>query len=130
MKISKTAAATARRIFGLCQTNGRTDEAKLRDAARRIAERKPRDFAAVLAGLLKLARLDAARREVTVESATELDAAARSRIEAGLARSHGAGLRFAYRTQPDLIGGLRVRIGDDVLDGSVRGRIDRLASSF
>ena len=30
MKISKVAATTARRLFGLCQTGGRLDDAKLR----------------------------------------------------------------------------------------------------
>ena len=36
MKISKSAAATARRLFGLCQTGGRLDESKLRAAVSRL----------------------------------------------------------------------------------------------
>jgi hypothetical protein len=73
MKISKTAAATARRLFGLCQTNGRFDEAKLRNVVTKLIEAKPRDFQAILAAIQRLTRLEMERRQVTVESAVELD---------------------------------------------------------
>ncbi|MFZ9938234.1 MAG: F0F1 ATP synthase subunit delta, partial [Luteolibacter sp.] len=65
-----------------------------------------------------------------VESAIELDAPTRQRVAAGLAAQYGADLRIEYRINPDLIGGLRMRVGNDVLDGSVKGRIDRLSAAF
>jgi F-type H+-transporting ATPase subunit delta len=43
-----------------------------------------------------------------------------------LAVRYGAELVTEFRVNPDLIGGLRVKIGDDVWDGSVRGRLNRL----
>ncbi|MDP0499165.1 MAG: F0F1 ATP synthase subunit delta [Verrucomicrobiales bacterium] len=130
MKISKSAAATARRLFGLCQTAGRLDEANLRMVFTRIAEEKPRDYRAILSALHNLTRLEINRRKVTVESAVELDEPTRGRIAAGLAKQYGPDLDFHYLTTPDLIGGLRIRVGDDVLDGSVKGRLDRLATAF
>lgn len=130
MKISKTAAATARRLFGLCQTGGRLDDAKLRSAVSRLVETKPREYAAVLAALQRLTRLELERRKVTVESAVELDAATRQRVVSGLARQYGPDLVADYLVNPSLIGGLRIRVGNDVFDGSVRGRLDRLASTF
>jgi F-type H+-transporting ATPase subunit delta len=48
----------------------------------------------------------------------------------GLARQYGAELAVDYRKNPSLIGGLRIRVGDDVLDASVKGRLDRLAAAF
>ena len=130
MKISKVAAATARRLFGLCQTGGRLDETKLRTVIARLAESKPRDYRAVLAALHRLTRLDLNRRRVTVESAVELDDAMRQRILTDLSAKYGSGLTAQYVITPELIGGLRIRVGDDVLDGSVKGRIDRLAAAF
>jgi F-type H+-transporting ATPase subunit delta len=130
MKISKTAAATARRLFGLCHTGGRFDEAKLRQAVARLTESRPRDCAAILGALHKLVRLDQQRRKVTVESATDLDLSMRQRVVDGLARQYGAELAVDYRKNPSLIGGLRIRVGDDVLDASVKGRLDRLAAAF
>jgi F-type H+-transporting ATPase subunit delta len=130
MKVSKVAAATARRLFGLCQTAGRLDETKLRTVVARLIESKPRDYRAVLVALQRLTRLDADRRRVTVESAVALDDASRQRVVDGLAKAHGPNLTISYNVNPELIGGLRIRVGNDVLDGSVQGRITRLANAF
>jgi len=130
MKVSKTAATTARRLFGLCLTGGRLNETRLRDVVTRLAQDKPRDYRAILSALQRLARLEIERRKVVVESAIELDAPTCQRVAAGLAAQYGADLRIEYRINPDLIGGLRMRVGNDVLDGSVKGRIDRLSAAF
>lgn len=130
MKISKTAAVNARRLFGLCQSGGRLDDAKLRLVVARLIESQPRDYRAVLAALQRLTRLELERRQVTVESAVELDAATRQRVLASLEKSYGADLIAQYQITPALLGGLRIRVGNDVFDGSVRGRLDRLANAF
>jgi F-type H+-transporting ATPase subunit delta len=130
MKISKVAAASARRLFGLCQSNGRLDDTKLRQVISGLVESKPRDYAAILSALQRLVRLEFARREVTVESAVELDSASQQRVAAGLANQYGPDLVVQYKITPDLLGGLRIRVGNDVFDGSVKGRLERLANSF
>ena len=130
MKISKVAAATARRLFGLCQTDGRLDESKLRAVVDELVGSKPRDYVAILSALQRLTRLDLDRRRVTVESAVELDQAERERVLAGLTAQYGGGLAVEYLVTPELLGGLRIRVGNDVLDGSVKGRLDRLAAAF
>jgi len=130
MKVSKTAASTARRLFGLCVANGRLDEARLRDVVTRVATDKPRDYRAILAAFHRLARLEIERRRVTVESAVDLDEPTRQRIASSLAAQYGPDLEIEYRINPGLIGGLRMRVGNDVLDGSVKGRIDRLSAAF
>jgi F-type H+-transporting ATPase subunit delta len=130
MKISKVAATTARRLFGLCQTSGRLDETKLRTVVAKLVESKPRDYAGILGALHRLTRLELERRKVTVESAVELDDATRQRVIAGLAKQYGADLVAEYQINPALLGGLRIRVGNDVLDGSVQGRLTRLANAF
>jgi F-type H+-transporting ATPase subunit delta len=130
MKISKTAAASARRLFGLCQTNGRFDESKLRTIVTRLIEAKPRDYKAILAAIQRLTRLELERRQVTVESAVEIDDFTRQRVVAGLANQYGPDLVVQYQVTPALLGGLRIRVGNDVFDGSVQGRLERLASAF
>ena len=130
MKISKTAAAAARRLFGLCQTDGRLDEAKMRTVISGLTGQKPRDWQAILGALQRLVRLDLAKREVLIESASALDESTRQRVVAGLAKQYGPDLAVSYQTTPDLLGGLRIRVGNDVFDGSVKGRLDRLAAAF
>jgi F-type H+-transporting ATPase subunit delta len=100
MKISKVAATTARRLFGLCQTGGKLDDAKLRKVFTSLAETKPRDYRAILAALQRLTRLELERRKVTVESAVELDEATRQRVVAGLARQYGPDLVAEYQVNP------------------------------
>lgn len=130
MKISKVAATTARRFFGLCQVNGRLDDERLRTVVTRLIESQPRDYRAILAAIQRLARLEAKSREVVVESATALDFNAQKRVADGLARDYGDKLNFQFQVNPSLLGGMKIRVGDDVLDGSVQGRIDRLSKAF
>lgn len=130
MKISKIATATARRLFGLCQTDGRLDEGKLRTAVASLVAGKPRDYTAILSALQRLTRLEMERRMVTVESAVDLDEASRQRVATGLAKQYGPDLKITYQTTPTLLGGLRIRVGNDVFDGSVKGRLDRFVNSI
>lgn len=130
MKISKTAATTARRLFGLCQQSGRLDDNRLRDLVARLVAQKPRDYVAILSALQRLTRLELDRRKVVIESAVALDDATRDRVVAGLTKEYGEGLTVTTRITPELLGGLRIRVGDDVLDGSVQGRLQRLANAF
>ena len=130
MKISKVAAATARRLFGLCQTDGRLDEANLRAVIARLVEAKPRDYAAILTALQRLTRLELERRQVMVESAVELDGPSQERVVAGLTKQYGPDLVVQYQVTPTLLGGLRIREGNDVVDGSVKGRLDRFTNSL
>lgn len=130
MKITKVATAEARRIFRLCQTGGRFDEAKLSTAIKTIVAQKPRGYQGILGALKRLLRLELERRHVVVESAAPLDFPTQQRVVAGLAEKYGSDLTFEYRVNPELLGGLKVRVGNDVFDGSVKGRLDRLAQAF
>ena len=130
MKVSKVAATTARRVFRLCMTDDRMDEAKLRTAIGKIVTEKPRDYRGVLVALKRLVRLEVGRNKVLVESATDLDEASKHKLQADLNARHGRDLEFEYKTNPELLGGLRVRVGNDVWDGTVKGRLDRLSQAF
>lgn len=130
MKVSKVAAVTARRAFRMCRVGGRLDEARLRAAVAMLAAEKPRGYRGVLFSLKRLVRLELERRHVTVESAELLDEASRARVAAGLKDKYGDDLTFDYRVNPEVIGGLRVRVGDDVWDGTIQGRLERLARAF
>jgi F-type H+-transporting ATPase subunit delta len=130
MKVSKAANANARRIFRLCMLGDRLDETKLRAAIRWLAERKPRGYRAILVALKRLVRLDEDRRHAGVESDVALDDATRARSSADIGAKYGDQLEFSYLTNPDLVAGLRIRVGSDVWDASVHGRLKRLANAF
>lgn len=130
MKVTKDASRAARRIYRLCAPDGRLDEARISKAVKRIAEEKPRDYRGILHALHRLVRLDTESRRAVVESATDLDTPSRVRIEKNLNEQYGGGLTFSYTTNADLIGGVRIRVGNDVWDGSIQSRLERLANAF
>ena len=64
--------------------------------------------------------------EAVITSATPLTAAESDAISARVKAMTGSGVTLRSEIDPDLIGGLTVRIGDQLLDASVRGRLERL----
>jgi F-type H+-transporting ATPase subunit delta len=65
-----------------------------------------------------------------VESATPLGQDLKTNLESALARTYGPGLSISYAENASLIGGMRIKVGSDVYDGSVRARLAALEASF
>jgi F-type H+-transporting ATPase subunit delta len=65
--------------------------------------------------------------EVELISAQELDPKHRDAIIAALKQRLGRDIDLSTRTDPSLLGGAIIRAGDLVIDGSIRGRLNRLA---
>ncbi|MEJ6579919.1 MAG: F0F1 ATP synthase subunit delta [Akkermansiaceae bacterium] len=130
MKVSKVAQSTARRIFRLCSQNGQMNEEHLRLAITKLTTEKPRYYRGMLQALRRLIRAELAEKQVTIESATALDEATSGSLQTSLRQKYGEDLNFDFKTNPELLGGLRVRVGNDVFDGSVKARLQRLADSL
>jgi F-type H+-transporting ATPase subunit delta len=113
-------------VFRLCHVDGRLDAARVRQAARRIAASGRRGTLAILADLLRLVRLDRDEHRAIVASATPLADDLRIDLQASLARVYGQGLDTVFEVNPRLIGGMRIRVGSDVYDGSVQARLAAL----
>ena len=64
--------------------------------------------------------------DVTVTSAAPLDDAQRGKLVAALERRLGRSVRLQCAADPGLIGGAVLRAGDLVIDGSLRGRLERI----
>ena len=62
----------------------------------------------------------------TVEAATSLSIEQTSRLTASLTRIYGRPVSVHVLVKPSLRGGILVRVGDEVIDGSVAGRLDAL----
>ena len=130
MKTSKQLRREGKELFRCCLVDGLLDENRARDAVRRVLEVKPRGYLGILSHFQRLVKLDLERRTARVESAVALTPEMRTRLEGDLMRRYGRGLNLSFAQNPALIGGLRIKVGSDVYDGSVRGRLDALAESF
>jgi F-type H+-transporting ATPase subunit delta len=78
-------------------------------------------------------RLDNARQGITLATATSAAPLSPDEVQALTARMEqltGGRVELDLRTDPSLLGGLVVRIGDRLIDGSVRGRLERLRNQL
>jgi len=66
--------------------------------------------------------------EASATSAAELDADELSALRSRLEQLTGARIELETLVDPTLLGGVQVRMGDQLIDGSVRGRLERLRS--
>jgi F-type H+-transporting ATPase subunit delta len=130
MKISKQAQRDARQLFRSCLVNGIMDEARVRQTIKLLADKQPRGYVEILARLHRLVKLDSAKRTAKVEGAVEIPAGQQADIKRNLESRYGAGLNISYVVDPSLIGGLRIQVGSDLYDGSVKTRLEKLANSF
>ena len=127
MKITKQARRDAKALFRAVQVNGILDEARALQAVDAVLAQKPRSYVAVLSHFQRLVKLDIDRRSARVESVVALDDAAQAGVRAALTQRYGAGLSFAFAQNPALIGGMRIKVGSDVYDGSIQSRLAQLA---
>jgi F-type H+-transporting ATPase subunit delta len=66
--------------------------------------------------------------EATIESAYPLEQTQLGALVAKLEKRTGRKIQPSVAVVPTLIGGVKIQIGDDVWDGSVRGELERMAS--
>jgi F-type H+-transporting ATPase subunit delta len=128
MKLSRDARRQTKELFELAMVDGRLDADRLGRIATEITERKPRSYVQMLKFLTRLARLETARHHAVIESATPLAEAIRAEITSSLIARFGE-ITAEFHHTPELIGGLRVRLGSDVWDGSIQSRLETLKQS-
>jgi F-type H+-transporting ATPase subunit delta len=104
-KVSPQTLAILRHLVQ--QPRGRRINALVRDAAAIVADQTGYAIA-------------------TVTTATPIAADQLARLQAGLSASYGRQLKINQVVDADLVGGVRVQIGDDVIDGSVASRLQEL----
>jgi F-type H+-transporting ATPase subunit delta len=130
MKTTTKVRRTAKQLFRLCLVNGRLDEDRVRQAVRRMAESKRRGSLALLAHFRRLVKLESAQHTAAVESAQPLSADLRNRVQASLEAVYGPGMNTLFAPNPALIGGMRIKVANDVYDGSVLGGLAALEKRF
>ena len=130
MKISKQARRDAKQLFNVCKVAGVLDENRVRQSVTAVIAKKPRGYVGILSQFQRLVKLDIERRSARVESAVAASDALQQSVKANLAQRYGQGLNVTFAVNPALIGGLRVKVGSDVFDGSVKARLDALAESI
>jgi len=126
MKSTKEPRKVSRQMFPHSFASGKLDEEKISNMVQTVLATKPRRYLDVLKDYQRLIHLEVEKRHAVIESATPLNRSLGDRIVANLRARYGEDLTTEFRTNPELLGGLRIKIGDDVWDGSVRNRLNQL----
>ena len=126
MKINKEIRQLGREMLRASFTDGQLDHGKIASLVQLLITRRPRRFMDVLQYYKRLLRLEIEKRHARIESATQLDPEAAVDIVARLKRKYGGDLTTEFAVDPTLLGGVRVRVGSDVWDGTLRNRLERL----
>lgn len=126
MKISKDARKLSRELFQKSFVNGRLDDARVKAIVAKVVETKPRHHFEILKDYQRLVRLEVEKHHAVIESAATLDQKTNEQLTKSLRGKYGQDLTTEFKVVPELIGGLRIKLGSDVWDSTVRGRLDRL----
>jgi F-type H+-transporting ATPase subunit delta len=126
MKTTRRTARAARQLYRLCVVDGRLDPDRVRTVATRVAGSQRRGGIDMLTAFRRLVRLDRDRHTAVIASATPLDHEVRAAVQDGLTRLYGTGIETTFGEDPALIGGMRIKVGSDVYDSSVRARLAAL----
>ena len=123
--LSDTAAPVANRaslIEGLLE--GRTSEETRRLVRQAVVAPRGRTFDRTIELYGQVAADRRSRLVATVTASAPLTEEQRSRLSAVLRRIYGHEVHLNVQLDEDIVGGIRVEIGDEVIDGSVESRLD------
>jgi F-type H+-transporting ATPase subunit delta len=130
MKINKEIRQVSRDLLRSSFTDGQLDQGRIGQMVKWLIEKKPRNYLAILDNYKRLLRLEIEKRTATIETASELAPDAGRQIVENLKRRYGMDLTTNFVVNPELLGGMRIRVGSDVWDSSVRNRLQRLANQL
>ena len=126
MKINKEIRQLSRQLLRASFTDGQLDQGKIGSLVESLVTKKPRHYINVLENYRRLLRLEVEKRRARIESASELSPEASGQLVENLKRKYGQDLIAEFSVKPELLGGMRIRVGSDVWDATVRNRLQRL----
>jgi F-type H+-transporting ATPase subunit delta len=88
-----------------------------------VSSPRGRRIGEMLAGAADIVAAAGSRRIATVTSAAPLSAAQQKRLAAALTKQYGSDIQLHLVTDPTVVGGARVQVGDDVIDGTIASRL-------
>jgi F-type H+-transporting ATPase subunit delta len=126
MKINKEIRRLSRGMIRASFTDGQLDSGRIASLIDSLIARKPRNYIDVLKHYRRLLRLEVEKRRARIETASDVDREASSKVIENLKKKYGSDLTTEFVVKPHLLGGMRIRVGSDVWDGTVRNRLEQL----
>ena len=119
----------AKKLLELSKDSGVVTESKVGEVLAGLQQVQDRHHLTVLKTFLNYLRREVALQTAVVSTPTKLSDDALKAIEVQFSKLYNRPVSAVTQTDTNLIAGVRVRVGDDVYDASVAGRLQRLAES-
>lgn len=129
MKRDKKITQFAKKLVELSKENGVVTEARVNEVLAGLKQVQRRYPLAILKAFLVRIRHELAQQTAVVSTPVTLSPETVKIIEAHYTKLYGRTINAVTQPDTSLIAGVRVRIGDDVYDASVAGRLQRLAEN-
>lgn len=129
-KTTRQSVRQAKKLYRLCLANGDLDENRVHLVVERVIASRCRGYLLLLSHFQRLVKLDRAQHTAEVESAVPLPPDLRTAVQADLEAQYGHGITILFAQRPELIGGMRVKVGSDVYDGSIHSGLAALKRRF
>ena len=113
MKINKEIRQMSKDLLRASFTDGQLDQGRVSSLVRSLLDKKPRNYLAILDAYKRLLRLEVEKRTATIESADQLAPDVARSVVDNLKRRYGNDLTTNFVVNPELLGGMRVRVGSD-----------------
>lgn len=130
MKTARQINRDATQLFRICLVNGLLDENRVHRAVQQVIRARRRGYLQTLLLFRRLVRLDVAGHSAEIESALPLSSELQTAVQTGLSRAYRRGLSTSFAQNPTLIAGMRIKVGSDVYDGSIQGRLAAIEQSL
>ena len=109
---------------------GKADPSTVALVGMAVGTGRAKELPAIIDSLVAMSAAEANRAVAEVRSAIELDDDQRTRLAAAIESATGKQVEVKVIVDPTILGGTVTTVGDTVLDGSVRTRLERLKQQF
>ncbi len=121
---------TARKLIAVSVEGGRLKPEVVQTIVRKLAGEKPRGYLQLIKAYWRLVGMEMKKSRVLVESAEPLEGGLEKSVLNDLKKKYGDHITAEFAVDKELIGGMKITVGSDVWDGSVRNRIERLSGKL
>jgi F-type H+-transporting ATPase subunit delta len=130
MKITKEVRRIGKQLFRACFVDDQFDQKKALSLVDSVIENKPRHYLGILTFLGRLIRLETEKRTATIATSKTLEKKIEEEVRAAIKQRYPQVLRTEFEVNPELLAGMRIRVGSDVWDGTVRGKLEELKNAL
>ena len=130
MKRDKKISQLAKKLIELSKEDGLVTEARVVEVLAGLKQIRHRSYLIVLKAFLVRLRRELSLQTAVVSTPNVLSEDTLEKISSKYSAIYARTIRAEVQEDTSLIAGVRVRVGDDLYDASVAGRLQRLANCF